>query len=92
MPIQEFLGALAQRLPVLFGGVIRNGLVSRLGNDPDPGVQANAVDTSIAQVLRLLESRGRVAFESLADAEGVQLSHSDQTRTTHATLKGGKKQ
>jgi hypothetical protein len=28
----------------------------------------------------------------LADAEGVQLSHSDQTRTTHATLKGGKKQ
>lgn len=91
MPIQEFLSALAQKLPVLPGGVIRNGLVTRLGTDPDPGVQANAVDTSVAQVLRLLESRGRVAFESLADADGVQLTPTDQVRTTHITLKGGKK-
>jgi hypothetical protein len=91
MPIQEFLRGLAQKLPVLPGGVIRNGLVTRLGKDPDPGIQANTVDTSVAQVLRLLESHGRLAFESLADADGVQLSHSDQARTTHVTLKGGKK-
>jgi hypothetical protein len=91
MPIQEFLSALAQKLPVLPGGVIRNGLVMRLGTDPDPGVQANAVDTSVAQVLRLLESRGRVAFENLADADGVQLAPGDEVRTTHITLKGGKK-
>lgn len=91
MPIQEFLSGLAQKLPVLPGGVIRNGLVTRLGNDPDPGIQANAVDTSVAQVLRLLESRQRLAFESLADADGVQLSYSDRTRTTHVTLKGGRK-
>jgi hypothetical protein len=91
VPIQEFLGALAQLLPVLPGGVIRNGLVTRLGTDPDPGVQANAVDTSVAQTLRLLESRGLIAFERLADADGVQLSRTDQIRTTHVTIKGGKK-
>lgn len=87
LPIQEFLGALAQKLPVLPGGVVRNGLVNRLGSDPDPGVQANAVDTSVAQVLRILELRGRLSFENLADAEGVLLSKFDQRRTTHVILK-----
>jgi hypothetical protein len=87
MPIQEFLGALATKLPLLPGGMIRQGLLARLGTDPDPGVQANAMDTSVAQVLRQLESRGRLAFESFADADGVQLSRSDQARTTHVTLK-----
>jgi len=91
LPIQEFLSGLAQKLPVLPGGVIRKGLVDRLGKDPDPGIQANAVDTSIAQVLRLLEARKRLTFESLADADGVQLSRSDQARITHVALKGGRK-
>jgi hypothetical protein len=89
MPINEFLGILARKLPILPGGVIRNGLVNRLGSDPDPGIRSNAVDTSVAQVLRLLESRGRLEFENLADADGVQLSRSDQARVTHVTLKGG---
>ena len=91
MPIFEFLDALAQKLPVLPGGLIRSGLVSRLGSDPDPGIQAHAVDSSVAQVLRILEARGRLSFESFADAEGVQVSTLDQARTTHVTLKGGKK-
>lgn len=91
VPIFEFLDALAQKLPVLPGGWIRNGLVARLGSDPDPGIQAHAVDSSLAQVLRILEARGRLRYESLADAEGVQLSTRDQARTTHVTLKGGKK-
>lgn len=91
MPIQDFLAALSLRLPVLHGGVIRRGLVTRLGYDPDPGVQSNYVDTSIAQVLRILEQRGLLTFESLGDADGVVLSRSDQSRTTHVTLKGGKK-
>ncbi|MGY2129385.1 protein DpdG [Blastococcus sp. SYSU DS0617] len=91
MPIRQFLTVLARKLPVLPGGVIRNGLVARLGADPDPGIQAHAVDSSVAQALRILEARGRLGFESLADADGVPLSTSDQARTTHVILKGGKK-
>lgn len=91
MSIFEFLDALAQRLPVLAGGLIRTSLIARLGSDPDPGIQAHTVDTSVAQVLRILEARGRLSFESLADAEGTQLSTADQARTTHVTLKGGKR-
>lgn len=90
LPIFEFLDSLSQTLPVLPGGLIRNGLVARLGSDPDPGVQAHAVDSSLAQVLRILEARGRITFATLADAEGVQLSTLDQARTTHVTLEGGK--
>ncbi|MFI8775093.1 protein DpdG [Gordonia sp. NPDC062954] len=89
--VSEFFGALSQQLPVLPGGIIRHGLVTRLGADPDPGIQANAVDSSLAQVLRILETRKVLAFESLADAEGVLLSSSDQRRITHVILKGGKK-
>lgn len=91
MPIQEFLGALAQKLPLLPGGVIHNGLVTRFGGDPDSGIQTNGLGTSVPQVLRLLEARGRLSFESLHDAEGVQLSQSDEARTTHIILRDGKK-
>lgn len=90
-PIQQFLSSLAQQLPMLPGGVIRNGLIVHLGSDPDPGIQAEVIDTSLAQVLRTLELRGKIAFESLADADGVQLSRWDQDRVTHVTLKGGNK-
>lgn len=91
MPIQDFLGALSAKIPVIHGGVIRSSLVARLGYDPDPGVQGNAVDTSIAQALRILEGRGSLTFESLADADGVLLSRFDQRRTTHVTLPKGNK-
>lgn len=91
LAVFEFLDLLSDRLPVLPGGVIRDGLATRLGSDPDPGLQAHAVDSSLAQVLRILEARGKLRFESLADAEGVQLSPLDQARTTHVTLKGSKK-
>lgn len=90
--IFDFLAALGQRVPAISGGALRRGLVTRLGgNDPDPGIQAHAIDSSVAQVLRLLASRGVLVFESLADADGILLSSSDQARTTHVTLKGGKK-
>lgn len=91
MTIQEFLGALSLKLPVLHGGTVRSGLVARLGLDPDPGVQGSAVDTSIAQALRSLEGRGQLEFESLADADGVYLSRSIEKRTTHVILKNGMK-
>lgn len=91
MPIQDFLDSLGRKLPILPRGVIRNGLVARLGLDPDPGVQGDALDTSVAQVLRILESRGRLSLDNLADASGVFLSRSSHNRTTHVTLKGGKK-
>jgi hypothetical protein len=91
MTIHEFLGALSLKLPVLHGGTVRSSLVARLGLDPDPGVQGNAVDTSVAQALRSLEGRGRLEFESLADADGVYLSRSNEKRTTHVVLKKGMK-
>ncbi|MDQ0679675.1 hypothetical protein QFZ30_003057 [Arthrobacter pascens] len=91
MPIQDFLDSICRKLPVLPGGVIRNGLVARLNVDPDPGVQGDALDTSIAQVLRILEARGHLTLDNLADASGVFLSRSSHNRTTHVTLKGGKK-
>ena len=91
MQIEDFLNVLARKLPVLWRGVIRNGLASRLAVDPDPGVQGGAMDTSIAQVLGILETRGRLSLETLADAGGLFLSPSSHRRTTHVTLKGGKK-
>lgn len=91
VPIQDLLDHLAARLPVLPGGVVRVGLVRRLGADPDPGLQAGTLDTSIAQALRILASRGRLSFETLADADGVRLSRTSTTRTTHASVKGGKR-
>lgn len=90
-PIQDFLDALARELPILPGGTVRNGLVRQLHVDPDPGVQGDAMDTSVAQVLRILENRGRLTLDTLADARGVFLSRSSRNRTTHLTLKGGKK-
>ncbi|MGY1780309.1 protein DpdG [Geodermatophilus sp. SYSU D01036] len=91
MTIFEFLEKLAQHLPVLPGGILRSGLVARLGTDPDPGISSHAVDSSIGQVVRLLEAQGRLVLDRLADADGVQLSSSDPARTTHVTLKGGRK-
>jgi hypothetical protein len=91
MQIEDFLNALARKLPVLSRGVVRSGLVARLAVDPDPGVHNNSVDTSVAQVLRILEARGRLSLETLADAGGLFLSPSSHSRTTHVTLKGGKK-
>lgn len=91
IPIRDFLDALAVKIPILPGGVIRNGLARRLNFDPDPGLQGHSVDTSVAQVLRILEARGRLQLENLADADGVSLSRSSPNRTTHVTLKGGKK-
>ena len=91
-PIADFLGALARQLPAISDGTLRRGLVAQLGgNDPDPGVQAHAVDSSVAQSLRILASRGVLVFESLADANGVLLSGTDQSRTTHVTVNLGKK-
>lgn len=91
MQIEDFLNALARKLPVLSRGVLRNALVARLAVDPDPGVHNNSVDTSVAQVLRILEARGQLSLETLADAGGLFLSPSSHSRTTHVTLKGGKK-
>lgn len=91
LPVHDFLGILARNLPILPGGVIREGLVTQLRRDPDPGLQRDALDTSVAQVLRILEVRGRITLDNMADAEGVFLSPNSHSRTTHITLKGGKK-
>lgn len=91
MSMTDFLELLSDQLPVFPGGTLREGLISRLGSDPDPGTRANAADSSVSQVLRILESRGIITLESLADADGVLLVDSDRARTTHITLRGGKK-
>ena len=91
MSMTDFLELLSDQLPVFPGGTLREGLISRLGSDPDPGTRANAADSSVSQVLRILESCGIITLESLADADGVLLVDSDRARTTHITLRGGKK-
>ncbi|MEV6416169.1 protein DpdG [Kribbella sp. NPDC051718] len=91
IPINQFLTQLALALPVLHGSVARTSLAALLGTDPDPGVAASCADSSVGQALRILADRGRVTFETLADAEGVRLSRYDEARITHVTLKRGAK-
>jgi hypothetical protein len=68
-PVAEFLDALAAALPVLDGGVFREGLRSVLSEEPDPGVRVHAVDTSIAQAVLLLEDEGCLDLTYGSDAE-----------------------
>ncbi|NYG07748.1 hypothetical protein BJ986_002235 [Phycicoccus badiiscoriae] len=90
--IHDLLARIGQALPALHGGSMRAGLVSLLGNDPDPGIAADCADSSVGQALRILEERGRVKFETLPDAHGIRLSRFDATRQTHAIVRaGGKK-
>jgi hypothetical protein len=92
MTIHDFLARIGRAVPVLHGGAVRSGLVAQLGSDPDPGINAECADSSVGQALRILEERGRVAFETLPDADGIRLSRFDNTRRTHVTVKtGGKK-
>lgn len=86
MPIADFLTLLGTRLPVLQGGPVRSSLVSHLGADPDPGVAEDCVDSSVGQALRILEDRGRLKFDTLADSQGFRLSRSEPGRRTHVTV------
>jgi hypothetical protein len=85
-PVTDFLAQLARAIPILHGSVARTSLVGLLGVDPDPGIAASCADSSIGQALRSLNDRGRLKFETLADAEGIRLSRRDKTRTTHVTV------
>ncbi|MGW6004354.1 protein DpdG [Oerskovia enterophila] len=87
--IHDLLARIGQALPVLHGGPMRAGLVSILGADPDPGIEAECTDSSVGQSLRILEERGRVTFETLPDAQGIRLSRFDAARQTHAIVKSG---
>jgi hypothetical protein len=93
MPIVEFLGQLAAKLPVLYGGLVRASLVAYLPDgDPDPGIAQDCADSSVGQALRILQDRGRLVFDTLPDADGIRLSRFDSQRQTHVTLvQGGKR-
>jgi hypothetical protein len=91
MPITEFLVKLGTKIPVLHGGSVRTALNSHLGSDPDPAVAEGCVDSSVGQVMRILEARGRISFETLPDAQGIRIARSDNARQTHVTLKSGGK-
>lgn len=92
MTIHDLLARIGKAIPALHGGTVRSRLVARLGSDPDPGINAACADSSVGQALRILEERGRVAFETLPDADGIRLSRFDNTRQTHVTVKSeGKK-
>lgn len=91
IPISDLLARIGNALPVLHGGSMRSGLVSLLGADPDPGINAHCADSSVGQALRILEERGRIRFETLPDAHGIRLSRFDAARRTHAIVQGGGK-
>ncbi|MGW1802218.1 protein DpdG [Streptomyces sp. NPDC001984] len=93
VPIGDFLGQLAAKLPVLHGGLVRASLVASLPDgDPDPGIAQDCADSSVGQALRILQDRGRLVFDTLPDADGIRLSRFDSQRQTHVTLvQGGKR-
>lgn len=68
-PVAEFLDALAVALPVVDGGVFRDGLRNVLSEESDPGVRAHAVDSSIAQAVLLLEDERCLDLTYGSDAE-----------------------
>ncbi|MFF2190544.1 protein DpdG [Streptomyces sp. NPDC058155] len=93
VPIGDFLGQLAAKLPVLHGGLVRASLVAYLPDgDPDPGIAKDCADSSVGQALRILQDRARLVFDTLPDADGIRLSRFDSQRQTHVTLvQGGKR-
>ncbi|MFB8136322.1 protein DpdG [Streptomyces mirabilis] len=93
LPVGDFLGQLAAKLPVLHGGLVRASLVAYLPDgDPDPGIAQDCADSSVGQALRILRDRGRLVFDTLPDADGIRLSRFDSQRQTHVTLvRGGKR-
>jgi hypothetical protein len=88
--IDDFLARLTNKLPVLYGGLVRTSLAESLpSGDPDPGVKEDCADSSVGQALRVLEGRGRLVFDTLPDADGVRLSRFDRSRQTHVTVRRG---
>lgn len=79
-PVGAFLQALADSLPVLDGGLVRAGLRRIMAEEADPGVRAYAVDTSISQVVLMLEDEGMVTLSYGSDAEACTFSDTESDR------------
>lgn len=67
-PVLDVCDLIADRLPFLWRGILRNDLAARLGFDPDPDAALDAVDSSVAAALLYLQARGEVVIEDQADA------------------------
>ncbi|WP_149361078.1 protein DpdG [Lolliginicoccus suaedae] len=65
---RDFIQELSRLLPFLWGGTYREGLLRRIGSDPDPDVVASGIDSGVAITLLALEAEGAIYLEDLADA------------------------
>lgn len=87
-PIQDVINELAQILPVLEGGVVRNEVESRL--PPDKQRPDGCLSRSTSFALERLESRGYLLLEQLADAQGVALDRGSGLQpVSHVTWRDG---
>jgi hypothetical protein len=89
--ISDFLAHIGSRLPVLAGGPLRRSLTNLLDADPDPSVNDNAVDSSVAQSLLILDDEGTIRLTYESDAESRTLSSDQSQRFTHVHVLGRKR-
>lgn len=84
MPAAEFIERLAQRLPVLDGGVYRRAVEAQLAKDALPFLQNGQLSTSLSRAMFSLMFDKTLQFENKADvASGVVFTGRDGLRADH---------
>ncbi|MFG1828651.1 protein DpdG [Micromonospora chersina] len=85
-PIGAFLTELATELPVLEGGVARAGLRALLGEDPDPGIRNESVDTSVSQSMLVLEEEQVLELTYGSDADARVLGDPEGRKVSNVEV------
>jgi hypothetical protein len=84
MPAVEFVERLAQRLPVIDGGVYRRAVEAQLEKDALPPLQAGQLSTSLSRALLNLIMDQSLQFENRADVgRSIVLTGRDGLRPDH---------
>lgn len=87
-PLPEVLRDLRTVMPYLPGGATAAQLEARIGGPIDPDERDGFLASSLAESLLLLEARGTISLNALADAEGVQVRDGEKPRPlTHITIR-----
>lgn len=70
--IASFCDQIGESMPVLWPGKHRRRLTERIGRDPDPDVQRDGVDSSLAIALLALEAERQLKLTALSDAARLE--------------------
>jgi hypothetical protein len=90
--IDDFLGGITRRLPVLRGGVLHSSFLQLSAVDPDIDGASGLLDTTLAQALLALEEDGIVnvlPVQADADSRTIGLGSTPPRRITHVDVRGG---